>query len=194
MIAGRAREERVEVGLACVRDPRLDPVQDVIRPVRVGPGPQRGRVGPAGRLGQAVSAKLLPAQHPRQPEFLLLRRARGGQWEAGQRVHAYPESDGQPGAGQLFHHLEVGLVRLAAAAEPFRVGQREQAGPAQDPESVPREQAVALCGVGSGAQFLVGQFPGQLEKRSGLVIRAFPLDGTHLRASDTTPTLGLHAY
>ena len=59
-------------------------------------------------------------------------------------MHADAEPDRQPGAGQLLDDLQVGLVGLAAAAEPSGYGQAEQPGLAERRELLPREPAVAL--------------------------------------------------
>ena len=112
-----------------------------------------------------------------------------GQREAGQGVHADAEPDGQPGARQLLDDLEVGLVRLAGAAEPLGVGQAEQPGLAEQGELLAREPALPL-GVGDGrAQLLVGQLPGQPQQLAGGVIADLTQRGRH-QASTTTRSRG----
>jgi hypothetical protein len=155
-------DEGVEVRLAGVADPGLDAVDPEAVAVGHGPGGQRGGVRPALRLGQAVGAEHLAAQQAGEPPLLLLRRARGGQRETGERVHAHAQADGQPRPRQLLHHLQVDLVGLAAAAPPLRVGQAEQPRPAQQAERLAREGPGPLRGGGGRLQLLDGQLVGEV--------------------------------
>jgi hypothetical protein len=104
-------------------------------------------------------------------------------------VHADAEPDGQPGARQLLDDLEVGLVRLARAAEPLGVGQAEQPGLAEQGELLAREPAL-LLGLRHGrAQLLVGQLAGQAEQLAGGVIADVAQRGRH-QASTTARSRG----
>jgi hypothetical protein len=159
-----AGEQGVEVGLARVADPGLDAVDPVAAVVGRGPGGQRRGVRAALWLGQAVGAEQLAAEQAGQPPLLLLRRARGGQRETGQRVHAHAQADGHPRPRQLLNDLQVDLVRLAAAAPSLRVGQAQQPRPAQQAERLAREGPGPLGRAGRGLQLLDGQLVGEVKQ------------------------------
>ena len=103
------------------------------------------------RLGEAVGAEQLAAEHVRQPPPLLLLGAAGGQAEAGQRVHGDADADAGPDRADLLEHLEVDLVGLAAAAVLLGVGQAQQPGLAERAEDVAGEGAVASASATRGA-------------------------------------------
>ena len=149
-----------------MRDPRLHPVYPVPgtpvhRHRRRG---QRRRVGPALRLGQAVGPEQFAAEHVRQPPVPLLVCAVHGQRQAGQRVHAHPEADREPRPGKFLDHLQVDLVRLAAAAPALWVGQAEQARPPQQAERLAGEGPGPLGRIDGRPQLLVGQLAGELQE------------------------------
>jgi hypothetical protein len=100
-------------------------------------------------------------------------------------VHAQPEADGQPGAGELLDDLQVHLVRLAAAAQPLRVRQAEQACGAERAEQLTGEDAIALSRGGSRPQFLVRQLRREPEELPGQVVGIDALRQAH-QASTTT--------
>ena len=191
VLARGAGEQRVEVGLAAVRDPGLDPVDDELVPVRHGPGAQRGRVRAAAGLGQAVRPEQVPAEQVREPALLLFLAAGRGQREAGERVHADAEPDGQPRGRQFLDHLQVRLVRLATAAEHLRVRQPEQAGAAERAENVPREPGLPLAGCRLRRHLRGGQVPGQGEQRGRRLVPGLPVDSWPAHAGTTTRSLVL---
>src|SRR5215469_16410229 len=122
-ISRRASEQRVEVGLAAVRGPRLHAVDHEFVAVGYCPGGERGRVGSAARLRQAVGPELVAAEHVGQPALALLRRASCRNGIAGQRVHADAQADCEPRRCEFLDDLEVGLVWLTATTLLFWVGQ-----------------------------------------------------------------------
>ena len=180
----RAREDRVEVGLAAVGDPGLGAGQ---HPAALrGPRLRRdGRdVGAGLGLGQAVGAQPVAGQQPGQQLLLLVRRAELGERVAGQAVHRDADRHGQPGVPELLQHLQVALVGLRTAAEPLRVGQREQPGPAEQREPVARE-GPALLGLGRPRGQLGRRDPtGELDQVLGVRRGQHPVDrhGPTLRA------------
>ena len=144
-VAG-AGHHLVEVGEAAVRRPGLGALDHPLVAVAPGGGPHRGRVGAGVRLGEAVRAEQLAAEHVRQPALPLLLGAVGGQAEAGQRVHGDADADRGPDRADLLEHLEVDLVGHPAAAVLLGVGQPQQPGPAELEEDVAREGPVGLGG------------------------------------------------
>ncbi len=116
-VVGGAHHEVVEVGHSPVGDPRLRAGDDVVVALAHGAGLQRRGVGARRRLGQAVGAEQLAAEHVGQPALLLLVGAVRRDREAGERVHGHRHAHRQPGAGELLERLQVDLVGLAAAAE-----------------------------------------------------------------------------
>ena len=119
----------VEVGVAAVRGPRLGAVDHPLVAVAPGGGAHRGRVGAGVRLGEAVGAEQLAAEHVGQPALPLLLGAAGGQAVAGQRVHRDADADAGPDGADLLEHLEVDLVGLRRR----RRTPRGRAGPAARP-------------------------------------------------------------
>jgi hypothetical protein len=86
-----------------------------------------------------------------QPALLLLVGAEGGQREAGQRVHADAEADGQPAAAELLEHLQVDLVGLGRSPVLLLVGQPEQPGAAEGAEHLTRELPRCSASAARGA-------------------------------------------
>ena len=148
VVAG-AGHHLVEVGVAAVGRPCLRAVQDVVVAVAPGARAHRGGVGAGVRLGQAVGAEQVAAEHVGQPALALLVGAGRDQAEARQGVHADAHPDARPGRRDLLQHLEVDLVGLPAAAVLLGVGQAQQAGPAERREDVAGE---GLVGLGLGAR------------------------------------------
>jgi hypothetical protein len=91
-------------------------------------------------------------------------------------VHRHGDRDGRPPRGELLEHLQVDLVGLAAAAELLRIGQPEQARPAQGREEALGVGLGALVVVHARRQFLVGDLARQLDERPGLVGGQEPVD------------------
>lgn len=172
-----AGHRAVEVGVPAVGDPRLGAVHHVALAVQVGPGAQRGGVGAGLRLGEAVRAELLAAQHAGQPALALRVGAEGGQRVAGQRVHADPEPDRQPVGRQLLQHLEVDLVRLPTAAVPLVVRQRQQPGLAEGAEHLAREPSDRLVLGGARLHLVAHQVPGEGEQLPGLLAGKLAVHG-----------------
>src|SRR5205823_11512523 len=71
---------------------------------------------------------------------------------------------------------EVHLVGLGAAAVLLRVGQAEQARPAEGADQLARELAARLEVGGPGCELGVGDLAGELEQRGRLVGGQDPLD------------------
>ena len=94
-------------------------------------------------------------------------------------MHAQPEPDGQPAGCQFLDDLQVHLVGLPAAAQPFGEGQSEQARRAQQPELLARENPVALGRRGHRAQLPVGQLGGELEEPLCLLVGENPVLQSH---------------
>ena len=99
----------------------------------------------------------------------LLVGARGHQPEARQCVHADADPDAGPDGGDLLEHLEVDLVRLAAAAVLLGVGQPEQAGATEQPEHLAGEALLGLGARGERQQLVGGQVADQPEQVDGLL-------------------------
>ena len=87
-VVGGARHHLVEVRVAAVRGPGLGAVDDVLVAVAPGPGLHRRRVGAGVRLGEAVGAEQLAAEHVGQPLLLLLLGA--PRWPARSRTARAP--------------------------------------------------------------------------------------------------------
>ena len=115
-------------------------------------------------LGQAVGAEKLAAEHAGKPFLPLLRRPGVEQAEAGQDVHARPDTDARPRGGDLLEDLEVDLVGLGPAAVFLRIGEAEQARPAQRQEDITRERAGPLRVIDPGTHLLVGDFARELDE------------------------------
>ena len=156
-VVGRAQERRVEVGVAAVGDPGLLAAgQPAVVARACARGPHRGGVGAGVRLGQAVGAEQLPADHVRQQVAALRLGAELVDRVAGQRVHADAQRDAGPAGRELLDHLQVDLVGLAAAADVLAEGQAEQAGVARASGrpragTAPRARTAAACGASSAS-------------------------------------------
>ncbi len=180
------REERVEIGLATVGDPRLrsgDAVSTVDRgrPAREGGGIRSGL-----RLGQAVCADGVAAEHVRKPRVLLFVGAVGGQGETGEAVHAHRDRDRSPPGSEFFEDLEVDLVGLVAAAELLGVRQAQQSGRTECREHTLRERLGALVLVDARGQDLVGDVAGQLDQVVGLLGGQKTLDSHRIPPSENS--------
>ena len=168
-VVGRAGHDLVEVGVAAVRRPGLGAVEDVGVAVAAGRRTHRRGVGAGVRLGEAVGAEQVTAQHVGQPLGALLVGAEVGQAEAGERVHRHPDADRGPHGADLLEDLEVDLVGLVAAAVLLGVGQRQQAGLAEHPEDLAREGLGGLR-LGRPRRELLGRdLAGEGEQVAGLV-------------------------
>ena len=154
----------VEVGLPAMGGPGLLATDDVVVAVTRGLGAHRGGVGAGMRLGEAVGAEQVAGEHLREPLLPLLVGSRGEQAEAGQGVHADADADAGPRRRDLLEHLQVDLVRLAAAAELLRVRQAQQAGAAEGAEDVAREGGRGLGLVDVRAQLLVDDRARQVDE------------------------------
>jgi hypothetical protein len=139
-----------------VRDPRLGAVEDVLVAVPDGAGGQRRGVGATGRLGEAVRAEQLAAEHVRQEPLALRVRCRTWRRVAGQRVHRDRLRHAQPTGREDLQDLQVHLVGLGAAAVLLGIGQAEQTGPAKGAQYVAGELAARLVVVNSRSQLTVG--------------------------------------
>ena len=100
-------QQQEEVSDGPVRDPRLVAVHHVGVPVADRRRAHRGRIGAALRLGQAVGAQRSTAEHVGEQPPLLLVGPEGDDTVAGQHVHADPQRDRQPAAGDLLQNLQV---------------------------------------------------------------------------------------
>ena len=176
-VVGRARERRVEVGVAGVGDPRLRALQQVCRAVRDRAGAHRADVRTGTRLGQGVGAQLVAAEHLAAAGSPAARGCQGGQRETGEGVHARADGDAHPRGRDLLDDLQVDLVGLGGAAELLRVGQRQQAGLPQQPVA-PRGETPAAArsrrrsAPGSGADVA-----GQVDQVAGVVGRQQAVNG-----------------
>ena len=115
----------VEVGLPGMRDPRLDPVDNEVRADRLrrwcaSPTHQSRWLVRTGSRRLAGRRRACPGSQRSCCSAVPARDQR----EAGERVHAQPEADGQPGFRQFLDDLQVRLVGLPATAEasPGRAG------------------------------------------------------------------------
>ncbi len=160
----RPRHHLVEVGEPAVRGPRLRPLDDPLVAVAAGGGAHRRRVGAGVRLGEAVGAEELAAEHVGQPRLLLLLGPAGHEPEARERMDRDAHADRGPHRADLLEHLEVDLVGQPAAAVLLRVGQPQQAGAAEHREHVTGERRVRLGG-GRPRRELVGRdLPDELQE------------------------------
>ncbi len=164
-----AGHHAVEVGDAGVRDPCLVAVQLVAVGLAHGVGGQRRGVRAGLRFGQAVGTEALTGEQLRQQPGALLVRAEGRRRVAGERVHADRQRNREPGAGQHLQYLQVGPVRLTAAAVLLGVGQAEEPGPSEGSDQLPRELTRALSIVGTGPQLLARELLGECEQFPRLV-------------------------
>ena len=176
-VVARAGEEDVVVGARAVADPLLGAGDDVRVAVEPGPGLDAADVGARLRLGQAVGAEPVAAQHPRQPGRALLVGGVGSDHGCGQGVHAHADRDARPDRGDLLDDLQVDLVRLAAPAELLGERQAQQPGLAQQGVRRRRELARLLRVVDLRRELLGHQLAGQLEERLGLLGRQQAVDG-----------------
>ena len=83
-------------------------------------------------------------------------------------MHGDAQRHGQPARGELLEHLQVDLVRLAAAAELLRIGQRQQPGPTEQREHVARELPGRLGRGRPGRQLPVGDLDRQVQQIASL--------------------------
>ena len=91
-------------------------------------------------------------------------------------MHGHALGDGEPAAGEFLQHLQVHLVGLPAAAVLHRVGQAQQAGPAESTQDLTGELA-ALLEVGRPrGQFGVGHLPGEFQQVVRLIGGQDPVD------------------
>nr|BFE56650.1 hypothetical protein GCM10020063_011760 [Dactylosporangium thailandense] len=175
--AAGAREDVVEVGLAGVGDPGLGAAHGpAVRPGR-GPGLEGGGVGAAVRLGEAVGAEPLAAEHLGQQLLALLGGAEGGEGVAGEGVHGDALGHGQPAGRELLEDLQVELVGHPGPADLLGVGQAEQPGPAEDLEQLAGEAALRLELVDARRQLAVGDLPDEPDERRALVRQERPVHG-----------------
>ena len=145
----------------------LVPFDDVRVAVEDRAGADAADVGAGLRLGEAVGAEPVAAQHPRQPLGLELVAAVGVDDVRGQAVHADADTDARPRGGDLLDDLEVDLVGLPAAAVLLGEGQAQQARLPEQPVRRLRELAPLLGLVHLGRELLGGDLAGQLEQRLG---------------------------
>ena len=167
----------VEVGVPSVGGPGLRAVEDVRVAVAAGRRAHGRRVGSRVRLGEAVGAQQLTAEHVGQPPPPLVVGARGHQPEARQCVHADPHPDARPDGGDLLEHLEVDLVGLTTAAVLLVVGQAEQARATEQPEHLAREALLRLGARGERQQLVGRQVADQPEQVDGLLGRQVAAGG-----------------
>ena len=167
VVAG-AGHHLVEVRVAAVRGPGLGAVEDVVVTVAPRGGPHRRRVGAGVRLGEAVGAEQVPAEHVRQERLLLLLGAAGHQAEAAERVHGDADPDAGPDAGDLLEDLQVDLVGLGAAAVLLGVGEPQHPGLPEQREDVAGEGLGGLGLGGPGRELLGGEVPDQEDQVGGL--------------------------
>ena len=154
-------EQCVEIGPPAVGDPRLRSVDDVAVVGLGGRTPQRGRVRTGLWFGEAVGADLLTRQHAGQPPLLLLLAAEGQQRVRREAVHADRDRDRRPPRRDLLEHLQVHLVRLAAAAPLLGLRQAQQPGGTELREHPIRIGLRLLVRVDDGVEHLVGDVAGE---------------------------------
>ncbi len=166
-----ARHHLVEVGEAAVRGPGLGALDDPVVAVAARGRAHRGGVGAGVRLGEAVGAEQLAAEHVGQPALPLLLGAEGGQPVAGQRVHGDADADARPHRADLLEDLEVDLVGDRAPAVLLGVGQPQQPGLAELGEDVAGERPVGLGGDGALGQLVGRDLADQPQQVGGLLGR-----------------------
>ena len=104
-----------------------------------------------------------------QPALLLLVGAERQQRMRRQAVHADGHRDGGPARGDLLEHLQVHLVRLAAAAPLLGLRQAQQARGAELREHAVGVRLGPLVLVDDRIEHLVGDVAGQRDQLRGLV-------------------------
>ncbi len=164
-----AGQDRVEVGDAAVRDPRLGTGDDPVLTVPYGLGAQRGGIGARGGLREAVGAQQAASEHRREVFGLLVLGAVAGDRVAGEGMDADAEPDGEPGGAELFECLEVDLVRLVPAAVGGVVGQAQESGLGEQGEDVARETARVLLLCGPRHDLPLGDVADERDELPGLV-------------------------
>jgi len=82
-------------------------------------------------------------------------------------VHARRYGNRGPAGGELFEHLEIDLIGLAAAADLFGVGETEQAGRAEGLEHLGRVAFVCLVLRRARREFVQREVPRQGDQVSG---------------------------
>ena len=109
---------------------------------------------------------------------------------ARQPVDADGERNRAPGRGKLFEHLQVHLVRLAAAAEVRVVGQAQQPRARQQGDLLGGEPGRILGCVRSWRQLVAGDLAGEVEQGPGLGSGQVSVDRHQGLPSSTTSEWG----
>ncbi len=116
------------------------------------------------RLGEAVRAEELPADHVGQQVAALGLGAEAVDREAGERVDADPQRHAGPARRELLDDLQVDLVGLAAAPDVLTEREAEQSGVAEHPEHLAGEALLPFVLRGLRRQLGVGQLSGQRDQ------------------------------
>ena len=95
----------------------------------------------------------------------------------GQAVHADRDGDRGPARGDFLEHLQVDLVRLAAAAPLLGLRQAQQPGGAELREHAFGVGLRLLVLVDDRLEHLVGDVAGQFDQVVGLLGGQQPVDG-----------------